>query len=435
MTSISDEPAATVEAADPPTADATGVRAFGGIGLLQGRPAMRLALVVIQQLIAAAEIYTVAALVWKALSGGAGRPGVVTVVGATIVVATVLTWSRPAFERLANWLAFGERADGFGLAVNFLKRLGTSIELEEVLPRLAETAARTVGSQRGEVRVWLADGSTWKKTWPQGISDDEGGTVIAVRHSGDPVGEMTVGIPAVELSPPDRRLLDELAGPAGLALATVRLTHALRQRAAEIDDTAAQIRASRDRIIEARRDEQVRIRDQVRNRIRPELDAVGGLLQLDRTPGDNILSEAAGHVDRAIEAVRFLARGVFPTRLAEAGLAAALRGWAEEMGRPIEISVIGPRPRLQENPDLDAALYFCVVTAIGATAGGADVAIEVGTTEATATVRLARWPDQVTLRAVSDRVEAFDGTATCDATEDPRAALVHLRVPIPAGRQ
>ncbi len=226
--------------------------------LLQSHPGLRRAIVAIEQLACALVIYTLAWLAWAALSGGHGRPGVVTVLAATLVVATFLAFSRRGFERSVNWLAFGARADGYELASEFLKRLTTSLEVDEVLPRLAETAARTVGSHRGEVRVWLADGSSWNESWP--FEDSEGAShlTVPVHHGGDPVGEMAVSVEMSELSPADRRLLNQLAGPAGIALSTVRLTHALRQQAAEIESTASQIEASRERILDARHVEQER---------------------------------------------------------------------------------------------------------------------------------------------------------------------------------
>jgi len=50
------------------------------------------------------------------------------------------------------------------------------------------------------------------------------------------VGEIEIAAGAAPLTPLDRRLLDELAGPAGVALSTVRLTVDLRRREAQLTD-------------------------------------------------------------------------------------------------------------------------------------------------------------------------------------------------------
>ena len=203
--------------------------------LLQRHAALRRGIVIAEQVACAAIIYAAAGLAWKGLGNGSSRPGLsLRCSAATAVVAVVLAISRRWFERVANWLAFGERADGYELASRFLTRMATTLEVDEVLPRLAETAARSVGSRRGEVSVWLADGNTWRQTWPHDAVGSQADVTVPVQHGGDPVGQMVVSVDAADLSPADRRLLDQLAGPAGLALSTVRLTHALRQQAAEI---------------------------------------------------------------------------------------------------------------------------------------------------------------------------------------------------------
>jgi hypothetical protein len=419
-----------VEPGEPPLEVASRRRA--GLVLLQRHPALRRSLVVAEQLACAAAVYAVAALVWRA-AGSTGRPDVVAVVAATVVVAIVLSRLRGSFERAVNWLAFGERADGYEMAAGFLNRLATSLELDDVLPRLAETAARTVGSRRGEVRVWLADGDSWRQTWP--LEAEAGASVVTVpvQHSGGPVGEMEVSIATEELSPVDRRLLDELAGPAGLALSTIRLTHALRQQAADIERTAEQIQASRARIVDARRSEQARIRHQIDTMLRPDLDAVGEVLGRRDPPDRPNLEASADRVERTIDQLRFIARELFPARLAEAGLESALRGWAEQTGRRLDLSVSGDRRSLDAQHDLLAELYFCAVTAIGPAVGDPAVAIRVTAAEAGLDIELGEPPGELVVQSLTDRAEAFGGNAECAPAGADDVVRLHIRVPMPGG--
>jgi hypothetical protein len=316
------------------------------VKLLQQHPAWRRGFVMFEQLVCAAIIYTVAAVAWRAPGNGHSRPGVLVVLAATAVVAAVLALSRPAFERAANWLAYGENADGYELASRFLTRLATTLQVDEVLPRLAETAARSVGSRRGEVRVWLADGNTWRQTWPYDAIQGRSDVTVPVQHGGDLVGQMAVSVDAADLSPADRRLLDQLAGPAGLALSTVRLTHALRQQAAEIEATTELIQASRQRVVGARRSEQDRIRRQLATTIQPHLDAACDQLTDAERLGDAQVVAAREEVGQALEELRRLARGLFPAGLADTGASGDLT----ELGRTAGPDPVIVQPRRRREP-------------------------------------------------------------------------------------
>ncbi len=377
------------------------------MNILQRDARLRQAFVVFEQLVVAAIIFTVAILIWKELGSGKGRPGVVTVLLATAVVAAVLALSRRRFEQVVNWLAFGQRADIYEMASGLLKALATTLEVEDVLPRLAETAARTVGSRRGEVHVWLADGNSWRQTWPQNAAEAGADLAVAVHHGGEEVGEMLVSLDAADLSPVDRRLLGDLVGPAGLALSTVRLTHALRRQAAEIESTAALIRASRERIVMARGMAQERIRQQLATRVQPHLDSAWDLFQVPGPADADTMTGASRQVAEALEELRSLARGLFPARLYDAGLVEALQGWAEQAGRPVALLCIGDLDRLRQEPEVSTALYFCAVSVLISAQDTATLRLSVSDEDALLEVR--GRLDLSDLQSVSDRADAFGG--------------------------
>jgi signal transduction histidine kinase len=396
--------------------------------LLQRHAALRRAFVVAEQVACAALIYTGAGLIWRALGDGSSHPGVLTVLAATAVVAAVLSVSRRRFERVANWLAFGEDADGYELASAFLTRMATTLEVDEVLPRLAETAARSVGSRRGEVRVWLADGNTWRQTWPNDAVQGASDVTVPVQHGGDPVGQMVVSVDASDLSPADRRLLDQLAGPAGLALSTVRLTHALRQQAEEIEATSAQIRASRQRIVEARRTQQDGMRHQLATTVQPHLDAACDELAPPLPVSEAGVRAAADEVRHALDELRSLTRGLFPAGLADAGLLSALRSWAEQRGRPLAVSNGGEPDLSTLSPDLAATLYFCAVTVLTGAEGDPTVTVKGDGAGVTMEVSAERF-DTTSVAAVADRVEAFDGKLTVAVAPE---SLARIQLPTSA---
>ena len=86
------------------------------------------------------------------------------------------------------------------------------------------------------------------------------------------MGEIDVDLRDADLSGRDRRLLDDLVGPAGLALSTVRLTVELRRRAAELEQVTAALAVSTERIADARRVQIERMRGDIRQRVLPHLD-------------------------------------------------------------------------------------------------------------------------------------------------------------------
>jgi signal transduction histidine kinase len=394
--------------------------------LLQQHAILRRAVLVTEQLLCATAIYGAAALAWMGLGSSGRHPRIVTVLAATAVVAAVLALSRRWMERVVNWLAYGERADGYELASMFLTRLATTLEIDEVLPRLAETVAQSVGSQRSEVRVWLADGNAWRQTWPLDAAQSESDVTVPVHHGGDTVGQMAVGLDETELSPVDRKLLDQLAGPAGLALSTVRLTQALRQEAANIERTASQIEASRQRLVVARRSEQDRIRRQLATRVRPHLDAASDRLTGEEVSSNTALTVASDHVAQALEELRSLARGIFPARLADTGLPEALRIWTEERGKPVTISTSRDEHSLRLPADLAAALYFCAVTVLDASHGNTAVGIDATDAEVSLEVRAGHF-DQNAFEGLVDRAQAFDGELILVPPPD---SLVRIRVPL-----
>ena len=189
-------------------------------------------------------------------------------------------------------------------------------------------------------------------------------------------------------------LLDDLARPAGLALSTVRLTVELRRRAVELEALTAALGLSYQRIADARRTEIARMPAEMQDRVMPHLDraAVG-----DR-PGDwTRPRRRAGRLGRqpdrtgarrcrrGLESLRILARGIYPPRLADAGLAVSLEGWQQRSGVAVDVRMRGDEAALRENSELESCLYFCLVTALGAlaTGGGSrpSAALDIGPAE------------------------------------------------------
>ena len=376
--------------------------------------------------------YSLLALGWRNLVATPARWPLWVVVTATVLVAGLLSLTSRPITMLADRLSFGERADSHRLMRELLARMSDTLPVGEVVPRLAEAAGRTAHSDRAEVRVWLPGGEKWSQVWPSPIRPRTDSLTIGVRHGGDVLGEIEVAMNRAEQSAFDRRLLEELAGPAGVALSTVRLTYELAQRAADLERLTLALQQSRQRLVDARRDEQQRLQHEVADRVirhmRSASDAVARVRARAASTSSLELSSAETELGTALDRLRVLSRGIYPPTLSESGLAVALARWPVSTGVPAAIQVDGA-DRLRDRPELEACIYFCVVTALGSLADrGADrlsamVSIEPGAVSFRVGASCQTDISAAEVLAIRDRVEAFDGSMLEASTGSPQTAI------------
>ena len=376
--------------------------------------------------------YSLLALGWRNLVATPARWPLWVVVTATVLVAGLLSLTSRPITMLADRLSFGERAEGQQLMRELLARMSDTLPVGEVVPRLAEAAGRTTHSDRAEVRVWLPGGEKWSQVWPSPIRPRTDSLTIGVRHGGDVLGEIEVAMNRAEQSAFDRRLLEELAGPAGAALSTVRVTYELAQRAADLERLTLALQQSRQRLVDARRDEQQRLQHEVADRVIRHMtsasDAVARVRAGAGSTSSLELSSAETDLGTALDRLRVLSRGIYPPTLSESGLAVALAGWPVSTAVPAAIQVDGA-DRLPDRPELEACIYFCVVTALGSLADrGADrlsatVSIESGAVNFRVGASCQTDISAAEVLAIRDRVEAFDGSMLEASTGSPQTAI------------
>lgn len=390
-----------------------------GLRLAAGRAAVRF--------VTAGAVYGLAAVGYQQESGGAGQPPLAGVIGVTAVVAVLLWWLSARIDRLSARMLLGRQADGYQVMRALTRQLAGALPVDEVAPRVAQAASRATGQSRAEVRLWLPGGQPWARSWPPASTPMAGGVTVGVQHSGTTVGEIAVeagggspdGLPLW-----DRRLLDDLARPAGPALSTVRLTVELRRRRAELERLTIALQASRDRLLASRAVEQSRMRAEVAARVSPHL---GAALTAVSGPGDVTVAgvgerhctseafEIAGaEAAAALDELRTIARGIFPPTLSEVGLAASLESWLVRAEVTAAIDMPEPQPTLGERPDLQACFYFCAVTSVAllATHDAHEIRLAVADGPPV-TLRVAAEVTEAVARevveAVTDRIEAAGG--------------------------
>ena len=164
------------------------------------------------------------------------------------------------------------------------------------------------------------------------------------------------------MSPAKETLVRDLAAQAGLVLRNVRL----------IED----LRASRQRLVAAQDEQRRKIERDIHDGAQQQLVALTVQMRLaeqlaERDPQKTrtMLAGLQAQANSALEDLRDLARGIYPPLLADQGLMAALDAQARKAVVPTSLRSegIGRYP-----PDVESAVYFCVLEAMNNIAKYAD---------------------------------------------------------------
>ncbi|HEU5098714.1 MAG TPA: sensor histidine kinase [Roseiflexaceae bacterium] len=268
---------------------------------------------------------------------------------ATGVVAALFQPLRERLQRAVNRLLYGERDEPYAVLARLARQLETAVALESILPTIAETVARSlklpyvaIAAQREEQHVVVAGYGT----------PAEAPLVLPLLFQTEQIGQLLLAprAPGEPLGPADRRLLDDLASQAGVALHAVELTGALRR--------------SRQRLVTAREEERLRMRRDLHDGLGPTLaalplriDTARTLMRHDQAAADQALVELKLQAQAAVQDIRQLVYALRPPALDQFGLALALR----------ELAVKAPASDAQisvEVPDDLPALPAAVEVAI-----------------------------------------------------------------------
>jgi signal transduction histidine kinase len=191
-----------------------------------------------------------------------------------------------------------------------------------------------------------------------------------LEHDGSLVAVL-VHDPAIDRE--DKGLVEAVGSVARLALDNERLSAQVRAQLEEV-------RASRQRIVEAGDAERRRVERDLHDGAQQRLVALAMRLEAargDRPDGQALIDATTAELAVAIAEVRQLARGLHPAILTEAGLTAAVESLAERT--PIPVEVHGDETRYPDH--VEATAYFVVAEAL------TNVARYARATHATVTLR------------------------------------------------
>jgi signal transduction histidine kinase len=375
--------------------------------------------------ITAAYFLAVVGLPALVFGRAAGVESLLPIVAAA-VLALVFQPVRRWANRLANRLVYGKRATPYEMLTELSGRLGGVYSVEDVVPRIARVLAEGTGAQEATVWLHVGDELRPEARWPEEVTtptdpvpapSGELGSlpgadrVVPVRHHGELLGALAVRMPAAEpLKPQTVKLIEDLAGHAGLILRNVRLTEELKAKLVEL-------RASRQRLVSAQDEERRRLERNIHDGAQQQLVALAVKLNLvetftEKDPGKarEMASQVKSELQQALDDLRDLARGIYPPLLQDKGLAAALEAQARKAAVPVTIEPNGVGRYPQE---AEAAAYFCVLEALQNAAKYSDAS--------SVTVRLGQEDGNLVFE-VSDDGRGFD-----PATTPPGSGLQNMR--------
>jgi hypothetical protein len=330
---------------------------------------------------------------------------------------------------LANRLAYGHRAQPYEALSDFSNRLSVTPSPTTLLSAVAEAAGRAVAARRATVAQHRPGAEAVSASWGAERTDGTTSHTVLVRHGGSVLGSIEVDIPRGRpLRPSDERLLRALAEQAAVAFRNAAMEAQLADHVAELDLAAHKLAESRSRIIAADDAARRALEAAISRDVMPPLAALPGQLRraraaVARGSTANGLDVLVDSTNAALESLRELTHGVFPTQLTRAGIVPALRSLLER-SRPapslrVNASVAGQRFPAR----VEAALYYCCVEAVR---GGAS-SIDLSDTGSRLILRIADVTmSEVDSQAVLDRVEAVGGLLRWDA------GLLVARIPVGA---
>jgi hypothetical protein len=360
---------------------------------------------------------------------------------ATVAVALAFQPLRRGVLRVADRLAYGNRAAPYDALADFSARIGRSPAGAELLPTIAAAAGEAVRARRVVVRLDREDGPGLSAAWtplveevaPATVSKPGGASEVTIEDASGPLGSMTLTLaPGRDLRPLERRLLSDIAEQAALALRNSRLELELAQRVRQLDGQTRELAASRNRIIGAVDTERRRLESSIAMRVLPTMHTLRAEVAqaATSTASAGTIEACVELATTAVESLRELTRGIYPTNLARSGLAAALTSQAARAGWS-DVLRIDPQVTAARFADhVEATAYHCCVEVLEHLGG--EVRLTLSTAGELVVSISGVDVEALNGLAIVDRVEASGGTLEIPdtGTGDP----LRIRLPAPAAR-
>ena len=350
---------------------------------------------------------------------------------ATALVALAFQPLRRWVVRLANRLAYGVRALPYEALSDFSRRLAETPSPVSLLSGVAEAAGRAVSAQSSTAGLQVPGAEWISKSWPR-ESDGPPEWEVPVGHGDETLGSIGVTMPkGRRLRPVDEQLLRDLADQTALAFRNAAMESELAAHVVALDATTGALAESRRRLVAADDATRQRLESAIARDVLSHLAPIPERLNTLHVAGSGVaaaaeLEQLVASTNTALESLRELTHGVFPTQLARSGLSRALRSHLARNGT-VAVLQVDPAADRRFPAGVEAAVYFCCVEALRAGSSAARIDLAIVGEDLVVRVRgVARGG--IDVQSIVDRIEAVGGTPHLD---DPLQLSVSIPVKIP----
>lgn len=316
-----------------------------------------------------------------ALIGDLSSPQLGLSVLATAVVALSFDPVQRRLEKVASGMVEGGRPAPYDVLRRFSETVTGRYPAEQLPDRMAQVLAEGTGAEWAQVWVTVDDHPTLAATWPPSAllreaadamttaAPETGVRSMPVHHAGELLGLLVVKPrDDVALSSVEERLFARLASQAGPVLRGTALRVQLVQRLTELAARADELRASRQRVVDAQDEARRRLERDIHDGAQQHLVALAvnlrlahGLSQTSADECHELLVRQRGAALAAIATLVRLSQGIYPPMLSEWGLTAALRSALEASAIPVQVDSTDVR---RYSAEVEAAAYFCTLEAV-----------------------------------------------------------------------
>ncbi|WP_353813770.1 sensor histidine kinase [Agromyces sp. SYSU T00266] len=331
-----------------------------------------------------------------------------------VVIATLFAPAQRALGRVADRWLFGARPDPAVAIARLGRTLAETFDLGTLLPRMSTALEDGLGITWVRVSITDAD--------EPGPTPDEAPVFAApVVLDGAHVGDVLCGPKrAGAWSPEDRAVVMTFAQQAALAVANVRLTQRLAAQAAELS-------ASRTRLVHAQEGERRRIERNIHDGVQQDLVALIALVgQFDTEPAvqPTAMDLLRDGLTRVLDDIRDLATGIHPSVLTDQGLLGAVEALSARHPIPVTVRADADLRTARFDEAIEGAGYFIVAEALANSLKHAEAhRVEITLSRNGARLEIAIADDGIGpggdplgigrgLAGVRDRIEALGGSLT-----------------------
>jgi signal transduction histidine kinase len=215
--------------------------------------------------------------------------------------------------------------------------------------------------------------AAWAKVWLPALLDERDQAILRVAPVGDS-GQL-FGLVVAQRDRKGESLaaeidvtLEEVARELGVALKKAHLDSSLQDSLEQLRHQAAELQASRGRLVAAADAERRRIERNLHDGAQQHLVALSVKVRLleqfaERDPAraKALMNQLQEDVGSAIEELRSLAHGIYPPLLSSAGLGVAMSAACRRAPLPATLDTDGVG---RHAPEIEAAVYFCCLEAM-----------------------------------------------------------------------